>query len=325
MKKLLLTSLSSLILPFSAISCVNTNNNNDSNSSFEIKQKKYYYKNESINSILDFYTKNSKNNKNIYIFQQENKSDAKYNELKYAFVYDPIFIQNSVHRNGDYNYLTNKSKDIIEKSLSDDWYWVLNNLSSFKYIFNPYGDRYIAFPKEKEYFNQIKEIFKSLFVSVLDSKPTKLIKFPFQNIEKLMSKDVYTEKEAWYLIFDNNKAIKLWKYIENDTPKIQILPDLLVFKNTNNIEEQLTELEGLIHQKRLAEFNSDYESAKEDAEFENEDFDEEAFLNKRIDKKYIEFQGIYKYNGHFVDAINEINKEELKIYRFSMRFIDEKN
>nr|WP_307939803.1 hypothetical protein [Mycoplasmopsis bovis] len=40
------------------------------------------------------------------------------------------------------------------------------------------------------------------------------------------------------------------KYIEDDKPKLQILTDLLIFKNSENIEEQITRIENEISSKR---------------------------------------------------------------------------
>ncbi|MCU4706624.1 aromatic motif membrane protein [Mycoplasma sp. CSL7503-lung] len=325
MKKLFLTSFSLFALPISVISCISSQDQKKQNISYKVKEKNYFYKNTYIESILNFFSNQNENEKNIYVFQQENKSDAKYNELKYAFVYDPVFITNSVHKNGDYNYLANKSKDVIKNALSNDWYWTLNNISHFKYVFNPYGDKYRAFDKEKEYFEQVQNNFGSLTINIENINPMNLMKFDFKDIEMLKNSNIYTNKESWYLIFDNNKAIKIWKFIENGVPKIQIMTDLLVFNDSNNIEEQLKNLEDLIYQKRLEEFNREYEYAKEDAESEGETFDEASFFKEHNDKEYMEFQAIYQYNGHFTSALDEINKEGLKIYRFSMRFIDEQN
>ncbi|MBN4084315.1 MULTISPECIES: aromatic motif membrane protein [unclassified Mycoplasma] len=323
MKKLFLVSASLFILPISVISCISSNEQKNQINSFNKKEKNYFYKNSSIETILNFFTNDNENEKNIYVFQQENKSDAKYNELKYAFVYDPIFITNSVHKNGDYNYLANKSKDVIKNALSNDWYWTLNNISHFKYIYNPYGDKYRAFDKEKEYFDQVKKDFGSLTINIKNINPTKLIKINYQDIDMLKNSNAYTDKESWYLIYDNNKAVKIWKFKENGVPKIQIMTDLLILNDSNNIEEQLQNLENLIYQKRLEEFNNEYEYAKGDAESEGETFNDESFLSDHNDEKYMEFQAIYQYNGHFTSALDEINKDGLNIYRFSMRFIDE--
>ncbi|MGX9394885.1 aromatic motif membrane protein [Mycoplasma sp. 1781] len=325
MKKLYLTSLVLPILPLCAISCANIKNIKDTSIDFPKKQRKEYYRNESISLLLDFFAKNNLNEKNIYIFQQENKSDSKFNELKYAFVYDPVFIQNSVHKNQDYRPLALTSMQVIKNTLSNDWYWTLNNLSKFKYIFNPYGDRYKTFAKEQEYFNEVRKKFNSLSISVQDNTPKKLIKMPFKDIPELKKYNVFTDKEIVYLLFDNNKVIKIWKFIDKGIPKLLIVPDILIFKNEMNIEDQLKQLEEKIFEKRVKTFKSNLESAKEDAELENEPFDEKTFIKPYIDEKYIEFHAIYQYNDDLADVLNEINKEELKIFKFTMRFIDEKN
>ncbi|WP_045434347.1 aromatic motif membrane protein [Metamycoplasma canadense] len=334
MKKLFLANLPIALLPLSAISCIKQENTKIPSIDFEKKEqtKTKLYQNQFIKDMLNIFSQNDNHIKGIYISEQENISFAKYNELKYAFVFDPIFIQKSVHDHGENSFLAQTSKEIIQKTLSKDWYWTLNNITKFKFIFNPYGDRYKTFPKEKEQFNEVRNQFGSLINIIKNPEPTNLIKIPIPDIKKIQSVNDYNNKESWYLIFDNNKALKIWKYIENHKIYFQILPDLLVFKNYNNIKEMLIDLEDRIFQKRKKYFEKRYENDKEDAKWEAEDegkeFDENKFLKQKNDKQYMEFQGIYKYNDDFVDSLNEINNESengLKIYRFSMRFINEEN
>ncbi|MBU4692268.1 hypothetical protein KQ875_01490 [Mycoplasma zalophi] len=320
MKKLFLISLSPVLLPLSVVSCGVVQETND-NFEFPKKQQSDFDKNQSINKLLDFFSNNDENKKKIYVSQQINKSTSKNTELKFAFVYDPVFIFDGGVVKTKVEDLRNTSIKIISNTLENDWYWTLFNIENFHYIFSPYGDKYTPLDNEKELFDETKNFLGSVSLKINNSKPNKLIALPYKEIPELKEHSAYLEKESWYLIFDNNKAIKVWKYKEDGQPKLRITSDLLVFKDTNNIEQQLQELEDQIYNQHLNEFETDYDNYKK----YYSDEDENEFLMKRNDKKYLEFQAVNQFNNDFVNALNEINKDGIKIFRFTMRDIDEKN
>ncbi|AIA29551.1 lipoprotein [Mycoplasmopsis californica] len=327
MKKLFLNSFGLTLLPLTTISCTKTDSPESINTPQSKKQK--LYQNEQVNKMLNIFTNSDINKRNIYISQQQNQSYAKYNELKYAFVYDPIFILKSVHNTGgEYNFLANTSKNVIKNTLSQDWYWTLDNIQKFYFIFNPYGDRYKTFEKEKKWFEQVKNNFGSLIAKINDPNPTSLIKIPFVDIEQTKKYNHYINKEIWYLIFDYNKALRIWKYEHNNSVFIQITTDLFVFEknlNHNEIKSKLQTIESNIHHKRVKEFAKKYEEEKLSAiEFE-EEFNEEEFIKHYIDSSFMEFQGLNQYNYFLTQVLNEMHKgkDELNIFRFSMRFVDD--
>ncbi|BAW18482.1 lipoprotein [Mycoplasmopsis bovigenitalium] len=331
MKKLFLHSLTPILLSISTISCTK---NIEQKQEKNVKNESKLYENEHIAKMLKSYTSNKSDVANIYISQQENLPYSKFSELKYAFVYDPIFISKSVHNvGGEYQYLANTSKNVIKNTLSKDWYWTLNNIDKFKFIFNPYGDRYRAFNIEEKLFEHVKNELGSLIYSIKNTTPTKLITIPFQEIEQVARYNKFQEKETWYLVY-NNVALRIFKYKHNGNVVIQIHPDLLYFKDATNIENELKSIEKEIYEKRKSKFEKDYQEEKESAaEFEDEEFNEEQFIQQYTDDKFMEFQGIYQYNDYFVDALNSRNKintnsndfdkDQFNIIRFSMRFVNE--
>ncbi|AZZ65369.1 hypothetical protein DMC14_000990 [Metamycoplasma phocicerebrale] len=324
MKKLFLFSIS-LILPLTTISCINT-------TSKERKEKKIresLSSNLYIKEMLNVFSNNDINKKSIYVSQQENKSNSKINELRYAFVFYPPFIIDAINKNPDYKFLAKKSKDAIQKTLSQDWYWSLMNIDKFNFNFNPYGDRYKNFKKEEEWFENVKRTFGTLIMNIKNPRPEKLINIQYKENLKVAPFNVYSDKEIYYLVYDGNKAIKIWKYKENGEIKYQIVPDLLVFNNPSNeksinIESLLENLESKIFEKRISHFEAQYKKNKEDAKAFGEEFNEEEFLKRYLDKFYMKFQEKFQYNGFLHEVLNEINKDYLKVYRFSMRSIYEK-
>ncbi|MBY7704786.1 hypothetical protein JIY74_31905 [Vibrio harveyi] len=84
---------------------------------------------------------------------------------------------------------------------------------------------------------------------------SQIIEVDIENNNKLLNQNQYQDKKALYLIYDQNKAIKLLKYKSAGIVKYQVFTDLFVFKNINNLKEQITELENKIYQNREKEIN----------------------------------------------------------------------
>ncbi|UOE64136.1 hypothetical protein MbovBow_03145 [Mycoplasmopsis bovis] len=382
MKKLLTAStvvIPVALTPISLASCEITTSkiNNKNENDISIPKKEPLYKNPFIDEMLNFYTNKNNSLKKSYISLQENKSNALFDELKFSLTYYPIFISNrALSEYRLYQNIINKAKDAIQKHLSTDWYWTINNLSHFWFIFSPYGDLYKKIPKEKELYEKVHNELGSWIARIQNNNPEKLLKFKFPEAKEIISKWVDKNKndfksydskilskksisniESWYLIFDSNKAIKVLKYIEDGKPKLQILTDLLIFKNTKNIEDQILEIEKQISDKRETELlkyvhekiNDEIYDKIEENDSEknltsrnvnsNTDTETIAKLKKGIDlskilesviklkgdKEFFKFHAKDQYNWHFVDAINAINKNELSVYRFTIRNIDNEN
>ncbi|UOE63336.1 hypothetical protein MbovWib_03040 [Mycoplasmopsis bovis] len=382
MKKLLTAStvvIPVALTPISLASCEITTSkiNNKNENDISIPKKEPLYKNPFIDEMLNFYTNKNNSLKKSYISLQENKSNALFDELKFSLTYYPIFISNrALSEYHLYQNIINKAKDAIQKHLSTDWYWTINNLSHFWFIFSPYGDFYKKIPKEKELYEKVHNELGSWIARIQNNNPEKLLKFKFPEAKEIISKWVDKNKndfksydskilskksisniESWYLIFDSNKAIKVLKYIEDGKPKLQILTDLLIFKNTKNIEDQILEIEKQISDKRETELlkyvhkkiNDEIYDKIEENDSEknltsrnvnsNTDTETIAKLKKGIDlskilesviklkgdKEFFKFHAKDQYNWHFVDAINAINKNELSVYRFTIRNIDNEN
>ncbi|WP_434334591.1 aromatic motif membrane protein [Mycoplasma capricolum subsp. capricolum] len=281
------------------------------------KNENKLYKNKYINELLNLYFTDSKL-KNSYINDQENLPDSKFNELKYGLTFYPIFIHRSLdHHVGRQHFeIIQKAKKSIESTLKNDWYWFLDNIIQFRYIFNPYGDFYKEFDDDEKLFNQIEKDF-GLTTSIRNKIVENLIKINFEDSNKINNeiKDVYSKKETFYLIFDKNKALKIWKYENNKKIEFQTLTDIFIFKDANNIEEQLIDLERNIFQKRKEEYENSFKIAEKDKE---KDKKVKSILSKSNDKSFMKFHETDQYNERLKEALTEINKKELKIARYSL-------
>ncbi|QVJ95456.1 aromatic motif membrane protein [Mycoplasma mycoides] len=231
------------------------------------KNENKLYKNKYVSELLNLYLSDSKL-RDSYINDQENVSDSKFSELKYGLTFYPIFIHRSLeyHVGQHYRVIIQKSKNALEQTLKNDWYWVLDNITNFKYNFNPYGDLYNEFNKDEDLFNQVEKDLGSLISSVKNKNVQKIIKINLDKVVNEEIKDVYLKKEALYLIFDNNKAIKIWKYENQNKTEFLMTTDLFIFKDTNNLENQIQQLENTIFKKRKAEYNNNLENIKKSIE-----------------------------------------------------------
>ncbi|QVK01941.1 hypothetical protein I7636_04370 [Mycoplasma mycoides subsp. capri] len=231
------------------------------------KNENKLYKNKYVSELLNLYLSDSKL-RDSYINDQENVSDSKFSELKYGLTFYPIFIHRSLdyHIGQHYRVIIQKSKNALEQTLKNDWYWVLDNITNFKYNFNPYGDLYNDFDKDEDLFNQVEKDLGSLISSVKNKNVQKIIKINLDEVVNEKIKDDYLKKEALYLIFDNNKAIKIWKYENQNKTEFLMTTDLFIFKDTNNLENQIKQLENTIFEKRKAEYDNNLENIKKSIE-----------------------------------------------------------
>ncbi|EXU60138.1 aromatic motif membrane protein [Mycoplasma mycoides] len=231
------------------------------------KNENKLYKNKYVSELLNLYLSDSKL-RDSYINDQENVSDSKFSELKYGLTFYPIFIHRSLdyHVGQHYRVIIQKSKNALEQTLKNDWYWVLDNITNFKYNFNPYGDLYNEFDKDEDLFNQVEKDLGSLISSVKNKNVQKIIKINLDKVVNEKIKDDYLKKEALYLIFDNNKAIKIWKYENQNKTEFLMTTDLFIFKDTNNLENQIQHLENTIFEKRKVEYNNNLENINKNIE-----------------------------------------------------------
>ncbi|SYV95993.1 Uncharacterised protein, partial [Mycoplasma putrefaciens] len=124
--------------------------------------------------------------------------------------------------------------------------------------------------------------FNSPLIKINDKQPSELITINIKNLDKV---DQYKEKQVFYLIYDQNKAIKLVKYQTKNDNKINIEmhPDLFIILNHKNIQKELEDLENKIHQSRANNLDKFLETEKE--KFENSEVDQvqKEFINQEYE------------------------------------------
>ncbi|WP_434341698.1 aromatic motif membrane protein [Mycoplasma putrefaciens] len=309
MKKWLLSSLL-LLIPLSSVSC-QLNNNHQQN---QPVINKNFYQYPAIQKLLTELFNNNQVLKNQYLNQQENYSDHKIANLEYLLTLLPIFNPRDIRNNVSNFYIINqKAKEVLTQLLNHDWYWFLKNLNQFEFNFNPYHDRYIGSELEKTLFElftnqnlskQLKQQFQvdSLLISLKSQIFSQIIEVDIKSHNKLLAQDQYQDKKALYLIYDQNKAIKLLKYKSAGIVKYQVFTDLFVFKNTNNLKEQITELENKIYQNRAKEISEEFAEIEPSYQKIVEEFKDE----------FLDDDSVSQINNHLRSKIRKPNSDKVK-------------
>lgn len=330
MKKLLKNSLLVSVLtiaPFTVLAC----QKQKPEPVIDIPAHKPAQINPVLNKIISKYVANDPVKKQSFLNDQNNINDAKFNELKYALAYYPIYFYNVEEKARDYKGLVTTSKQIVKNTFTRDWYWLLENLAKFDFVFNPYADTYIGLEEGTEVVkdaidkNQIiLEKIQSNFVDSLE------IDLNFS--DKIIPYNVYTQQKAIFLILNKNMAMKMFSYVDKDNQKhIFLLPDIYYFKdakNINDLKSYLQKFQAAIEQQKQVKYQSDYEYTNN---INDGNVDEEKFWSKRNDANYLKPFGEGGYNlmtGLTVQNIfknqSSDNPDNLSIYRYSLRWVHEK-
>nr|VZK65697.1 hypothetical protein MF5292_00875 [Mycoplasma feriruminatoris]VZR75840.1 hypothetical protein MF5294_00873 [Mycoplasma feriruminatoris]VZR98607.1 hypothetical protein MF5293_00870 [Mycoplasma feriruminatoris] len=276
MKKLLLSSL--LVFPILTTSCIYKPNNSNNSSKIITNKQVKFYDNKNINNLLDLYLKD-KQQKQIYALKQENISDAKINDLKFVLTFYTVFNNNRSIESvtTHYQQVALKAKKTLKNTLTNDWYWLLKHINQFDFNFNPYDDSYKHFKLEQNLIDYVYKTHNNLLTKINDKYPDQVIVFNINDIKDL---DSLKNKQAIYLVYDKSKVLKILKYKKDNKVHFQVFTDLLLFKEPNNLKEQLEQIEKKIYEKRLGKF----EEALKDHIEESEDNENEETNDEINDK-----------------------------------------
>ncbi|QVK05172.1 aromatic motif membrane protein [Mycoplasma mycoides] len=305
MKKWLLSSLVVFLIPTTSCSIKNNNKEKIIN-----KQEFKFYDNKNINQLLDLYIKDQQQ-KQLYTLKQENISDAKVSDLKFVLTFYTVFNSNRSIESvtTHYQQVALKAKKTLQNTLTNDWYWVLKHINQFDFNFNPFDDRYKHFKLEQNLIDYVYKTHNNLLTKINDKYPSEAFVFNINDIKDL---DSFKNKQAIYLVYDKSKVLKILKYEINDKTYFQIFTDLLWFKDSNNLKEQLEQIENKIFEKRNDKLN---EALKEYIEELEDSEDEEA--NDQINDK---LQDIWdKFIENCKDIISGIDRNLTRQFERSLR------
>ncbi|ENY69299.1 Hypothetical protein, predicted lipoprotein [Metamycoplasma auris 15026] len=261
MKKSLkiLTSFSFISLPLFTISCIkknpntannNTNtkpssnqNNNKNINDFSIEKA------ASINALLDFVSSNNKEKKDLYISQQKNIPTSKINDLKFAFIYAPLFVFSDPIETGEFKILIRDANETIKNTLSKDWLWSLDNINKFKFIYHPYGDLLDESDKKKiDEYIKVRNKNQSLIQQIKNKIP-EIYEFDIPNIE--LSKEFLSNVDKLVNESNSNDISKIIKLLSWDNEDEKTLKSK--FSRGASIIQKISKLEVILEKLELDE------------------------------------------------------------------------
>ncbi|UWD34576.1 aromatic motif membrane protein [Mesomycoplasma molare] len=279
-------------------------------------------------------------------FTQQIRVEKKFkNELNISLTFAPLFIPNILNIASEFQLKhAINSVDVISDTLTQRWFWYIQNIKNFSYVFNNWRSDFKDYKNsEGQNDNSDREIFTKIY----DDKE-KLFR-SFKNYEiKEFSPEIKIENIKTDKLFDlqivflrmenqdkNNILIPifLYKKAKNGDVKISITGEIFSFKNKIDIwnNEIYNKLANYISEGRkyFAQKTVDYQRKLFESENKNglEKFDETKFLIDYNDVNFIKHYDKNNYTNSFYYAINKYNDEknqENKIYRYSWGFINEK-
>ncbi|WP_027121191.1 aromatic motif membrane protein [Mycoplasma leonicaptivi] len=342
MKKLLKISSLGLIsiLPF-AIACKNTQ---------EISYKNYFKQQTNVNQdklaeIANEYFFDDKDSESFKkdFFNRQNSIKSSYTtELNVSLAFAPTYLtQNTLNiaTNLEARY-AQRSVEVLKQATTDNWYWILNNISKFTFLFNGFNFRFKDHKDEK---NKNDDSDRQVFIDLLEKNKTLLfinkemiIKtiFEFDFDSKMVDKvnDVYLDKKIVFVQFNDNVLLPFFSYKTQDSNKqnkhIQLVPEIFVFNN-NITQDDVVKLYTSIVDAYVFYYDDYLDYAKKSNSNWNTEKENEA--KKEInDAVYLDLYNQKSYYKSFYKAVKEFNKQtqnsesDLRVYRYAWGIIDEK-
>ncbi|MBW0598807.1 hypothetical protein MALH07_00178 [Mycoplasma anatis] len=325
MKKLLKNKfifLSSISFFTLSISC--TSNSENINKNLEQKtESKFISENKFAKELINSQFPDETQKKD-FIYNQSKIIANKKQELKSALVWFSPLRVSLVNSQSDYKNLIETSKKILENNINKNWLWILDNIKSFEFVFNPYGSKFD---------DQGTDYFKNVLENVEQFNPSLKISINNNQIQDVLTinvnndkEDLFQNKQIHFLIYDNNKAIKVVTYTQNNQNYLKLIPDLFYSpfsKSVDNFKNNLLNLEKVnIKSKELL--------INKDIEYNQNFYDNYNHLNSY--KTFNDFNEFKTFSSIYAD-INEATmktiltdqsiENEDKIFRYTWRNIND--
>ncbi|WP_369085771.1 aromatic motif membrane protein [Metamycoplasma spumans] len=327
MKKLLKTSLilSSITIPVLSISC-SVNQNNNEKPKFQLNKKveevDKFDNSEIVKNLVNKYVSDNASINKQYVDSQNNILDAKFDEVRYAMNYFPPFYINAENHAASTLVLNKQSKEILRKTIENDWYWYLKNIDKFVYAYNVYGDKYRSNADSKKMVSETLEVNPTMIQMLKNNEIKKVYELEWKMLDQIKAHNVYSNHKILYLVYEGNIAIRAFSFTHNHQNKIVLSPDLLVF-DKNLDEEKLLALfnkveDEFINAKKLL-VEKEYKYKKENYD----EFNETEFYQEYNDRKTSTFLEKEAYANFIQAAIEKLWKEDIKIYRYTWRSVND--
>ncbi|MGV2392606.1 UNVERIFIED_CONTAM: hypothetical protein O8I53_06350 [Campylobacter lari] len=245
-----------------------------------------------------------------YILEQKALKSEYDKEVLASLIITPIYAPD-IPTNSN---LARSTKDVLNKALTDNSLWFLENINKFEFIYNPYGDKYsgeeTVTPKniEKTFLNKLQN--EEDLVRVVSS-----LKQEFNISFEQIKGDVYNNKRIYYFVFENKLVLPVitGEYIENNQVKyiVKVLPTLLEFKEIN--EDIFMQFTKLLNNERNMILKKAFEYEKEI--FDN--LDENQFYLKFNDKNFFSIFSENNYQKALMNILENKNDQQIILNKYT--------
>ncbi|MGZ9756546.1 aromatic motif membrane protein [Mycoplasma sp. 394] len=206
--------------------------------------------------------------KNEFYNEQNSINNGYLSDISSALTYAPLFIYvNSKDRSELTGKYAKKGINVLTKLLNENWFWYLNNINKFTFIYNPYGEN---FKDDRDYLNNqttnIKDLlFEKLMIKNKDDEVKNTDSLLYK-INKFKIKKIY-EQRFINLIPDEYKeaASELNKYIDTKILFIELtdgsIMTVFVYKKqvNNQPQKHIFILPEILTTRVLGTFNEVYD------------------------------------------------------------------
>ncbi|WP_406614515.1 aromatic motif membrane protein [Mycoplasma corogypsi] len=272
---------------------------------------------EKLDPIIQNYTNNDQFLLNSLLKQQLDDTYTKFDELKSALTWAPLFYTNIRSNNSSLRTLTSNGVNIVNTTLKQNWLWLLNYLNRFVFVFNPYGEEYND-DFEEDVFNKVKTKIGSLFLKLDTNKLTEIYSVLVE--PKWYQNDPITNLQAHYLIFPTG-FMKLYSYEFDNKKQIFLVPDFFMFDTDENTEitwlkDKLNALETKIWEQRQKNIE---QLLKEDKDAFEPKGEEVIKQNNQLNQYFKP----YDQNSYVLYQFNALKElSELPIIKFTLRSVE---
>lgn len=318
-KKLIPISLVSVLLtPFLLTACYSTKSvQNNSTTSVNNDRLSFATQPTTKAFLEDFFNKNNEllNNE---LFIQQSISDQKLVELKYTLKsFHPT--RTIIEDGSAMALVAGVSKQVLLDDVTTNWYWMLNNIDLFDYLFNPYNtNNYKKYDNEKADFNAP--------INELSIRLKKEINQFYKISKKANPYDHFENTTVYYLLFNDKYVLRIHRFKEDRALKARV--DFHIYELMNKQTDLITfanQFESTLDKIQNEQLANQLKNIEDPSETSQQEYEREKKFYTEQYNDYSKYN-IYSNDVYLFleDKVYNQLKADLKLRRFTLRNVDNK-
>ncbi|RIV16383.1 aromatic motif membrane protein [Mycoplasmopsis gallopavonis] len=321
-KKILIIALTSLgLLSIASATSVLWNNKIQNSAKKEFQKSFQSQIDPHLKNLVNWYFDDDQNQINDFYTTEQQNNDLLLKELKSTLILAPLWDVSVIDKAGDKEKQVYKSINLLKNIIKNNWFWFLNNLDKFQFLYNPYGAMY-----SDDYPTSPKDILTKIQTKISNNE-TLLINNSTKKIQNIYEfevpdtkYDVWSNKKILFFQLGQNKFIPLLKFNKENKKYLQVLPEMLVMHTTIKTKDALQKFlnAALVNNLKIQNDYIEYQMKLQP------DFNIEDYKRDSNDQYYFSIFDGYNYSESFKNAINQIQTEGIIMERYTWGYINEK-